>query len=189
VLRRNAIERALDELPIFSNFDTEQRRLANALFDAESFAAGTTIYSQGDTSEGMSMHILLKGTVRLSQSNKVFQTDDEDTESDDESVLREVSNAGESFGEAALSTPVPPRAETVVATSAVEVISLSRKAIAEMPRSTSAIAQHEQQRRRRERRRQHALTLSRSDLEALAFLGKGTFGRVQVSARCLQRAA
>jgi hypothetical protein len=69
------------------------------------------------------------------------------------------------------------------------VISLSRKAIAEMPRSTSAIAQHEQQRRRRERRRQHALTLSRSDLEALAFLGKGTFGRVQVSARCLQRAA
>jgi len=183
VLRRNAIERALDELPIFSNFDTEQRRLANALFDAESFAAGTTIYSQGDTSEGMSMHILLKGTVRLSQSNKVFQTDDEDTESDDESVLREVSNAGESFGEAALSTPVPPRAETVVATSAVEVISLSRKAIAEMPRSTSAIAQHEQQRRRRERRRQHALTLSRSDLEALAFLGKGTFGRVQLVRR------
>jgi CRP-like cAMP-binding protein len=190
VLRRNAIDRALDELPIFSNFDHKQRRIASGLFEADSFAAGSTIYAQGDTSEGMSMHILLKGSVRLTENNKVSTVDDqEDTDSDDENVLREVANAGESFGEAALLTPMPPRAQTAVATSAVDVISLSRKAISEMSRSNSAIAQHEQQRRRRERRRQHALTLYRSDLEALAFLGKGTFGRVQVRVRDTQRAS
>jgi len=181
VLRENAIDRVLDELPIFSNFDSEQRRQVRTLFETDSFAAGSTIYAQGDTGEGMSMHILLKGTIQLSVVNQ-WRDGDDDTENE-EAVVRQVSKTGESFGEAALSTPVPPREETAVATSAVEVISLSRKAIAEMPRSTAAIAQHEQQRRRKMRRQQHALTLYRSDLEALAFLGKGTFGRVQLVRR------
>ena len=100
-------------------------------------------------------------------------------------VLREVSPGSDaSFGEAVLLTQhveMPLRAETAVALGAVELLYLPNSVLAELPKGgKGSIQQHDQMRRRKERRRKRAQALHRSDMELVAHLGTGSFGRVSL---------
>lgn len=166
VLDHNMNLRILNSIKLFEKLsDREKKRLAQS-FTLEKFTSGSTIIKQGDP--GKTFYIIKDGNCRVTVDGKEV------------SQLK----AGTYFGEMALLDDETRKA-SVIATNDCECFVLDRETFTKILGSLQHIMNRETQHRMEVLKgagprddSEPQLNLAFSDLQQLAILGSGTFGRV-----------
>ena len=166
VLDYNMNLRILRSVKLFANLSEHERKKLSQSFVLEKFSAGQTIVKQGDP--GKSFYIIKEGSARVEADGK------------------EVSSlkAGTYFGEMALLNDEVRKA-SVIASVDMECFVIDRETFTRLLGSLQHILNRETQQRMEVLKGagprddvEPMLNLQMSDLQQLAVLGSGTFGRV-----------
>lgn len=166
VLDHNMNMRVLSSVKIFSKLSDAEKKKMSQSFEFEKFPAGTTIITQGDP--GKKFYILKEGTATvLADGKEVGQL-----------------KSGTYFGEMALLDDEVRKA-TVIATSNCECFVLDRNTFTRILGSLQHIINRETMHRLEVLKgagpadeAEPQLNLKFTDLQHIAMLGSGTFGRV-----------
>lgn len=155
----------LAKMPLLKNLGEVERVNAVRRFEVAQFEAGAAIVTEGEP--GDRFFVLSEGTVTV-------------TKRADPSFKKQL-GAGEFFGEGALLDHADTRSATVTADGPVRCFSLSREAFGEcIVGGTSELVRATAAERAAKARSQHQLDLELTQLDTLAVLGAGTFGRVSL---------
>jgi len=129
------------------------------------FPAGTTVYSQGDA--GNTIFMIHRGSITIRM---------------DDAITIDELGEGSTFGTSFLFTGELSRKETVVASTELEVLSLTHEVLKQLPEEVvqAAVIDRNALVNRIESRKRAALSLAKTDLVAVRYLGFGNFGRVML---------
>ena len=174
VIRRNAIDKFLEDATELAHLLPHHKALLVDRFESCRLAANTTLCVEGEAADAL--YVLLRGTVSVSHEDELHDGRQRVVRHDN-SILGKF---GATYGQTAvLSGKLCD--QTVVTTCGVEVLRLSRQALADLPKAneTASLTHHDQQ-RCKEARRRRALGIHRMDLETLGRLSTGMFGPVDL---------